>query len=421
VRQKALLLAWCSGSFVLGGLVTMLSAHFALKEKQPAGINGEGVSRGAWGNLEELEIPLSDRADLSVDRAVLLRPTSWFFENYTKDQLETLLRGCDLTPDQWGMLQRTNVVTVAPNGIVLAPPDDFVWSLGAAARAKIYEVLAQTGRNLSQKFPFCFTPERFSERLAQSGIEPNKQARIASLAYTNHGFIWFSDLQLLPGILSSNELDGVSEALYCVPTYRLRLRIYSDSDAETIVKYWGGQDRERRIRPLLESLTRVRGRTNGVSLNISYLLPPTARLRLYTYPNSWPNAEAERQDCFWTALNFSCDPPDPRYLDSQRNDEFLSSEYHLIETAPTFGDLIVLVGPKGNALHAAVYIADDFVFTKNGVNALQPWVLMKMSDMLAVFSIQHPARTAILRRNQTPGAVSAAAAAMAKPPVSQRQ
>jgi len=28
---------------------------------------------------------------------------------------------------------------------------------------------------------------------------------------------------------------------------------------------------------------------------------------------------------------------------------------------------------------------DDFVFTKNGVNPEQPWVLMKISDMLMIY------------------------------------
>lgn len=32
-----------------------------------------------------------------------------------------------------------------------------------------------------------------------------------------------------------------------------------------------------------------------------------------------------------------------------------------------------------------MYVADDFVFTKNGVNPEQPWVLMKLSDMLMLY------------------------------------
>lgn len=359
---------------------------------------------------------MGDSADLFVDRDARLQPTRWFFERFSKEQLETLLRSCDLTPAQWGLLQQTNVVNIALNGIILTPPDEFVWALSAAARGKIYTTLAQTEANYSQSSPFCFTPDRFAERLAQAGLSPEIQRRIRSLSYTNAGFVRFSDLQLLPAILSTNELNRVSEALYRVPTYRLRLRVFPDSDTEAIVKYWGRHEREKRIRPLLESLVKVPARSDGVSLNISYLLPPTARLRLYTYPNAWPDAEAERQDCFWTALNFFRDPPDPAYLDSRRNKEVLDTEYHLIDAAPTFGDVIVLVGAKGNGLHACIYIADDFVFTKNGINHLQPWVLMKLNDMRAVFATQGVVRTAIFRSNEVLGNMPVAAPVSAEKP-----
>jgi hypothetical protein len=33
-----------------------------------------------------------------------------------------------------------------------------------------------------------------------------------------------------------------------------------------------------------------------------------------------------------------------------------------------------------------VYLAEDFVFTKNGAAAEQPWVLMRLSDVLRLYS-----------------------------------
>jgi hypothetical protein len=221
------------------------------------------------------------------------------------------------------------------------------------------------------------------------------------LIYTNDAFLCFADLQLLPDILTTNELDRVCEALYRVPSYRLRLRVYPDSNIDDLVKYWGKHGREKFIRPLLESSARVPDRTNGTSVNVSFLMPPTAQQRLFTYPNAWPDPNAERQDCFWTSLNFFSDPPEARFLDGQHNREVLESDYYPVTTRPTFGDLVVLLNHAGNGLHACVYIADDYVFTKNGVNRLQPWVLMKMSDMLAYFASQKPDRVAILRRKDS--------------------
>lgn len=396
---------WSVGGFLFGVLVTLLVGHFLQSWRSlpdpAAPQNGISTTTGPWGVLEALEVPLGNREDLFVDRAARLQRTSWFFENFSKEQLETLLQSCNLTAEQWGLLQQTNVVTIAPNGIILQPPEEFVWALTPAARARVYEILAKTPANYTQDSPFTFAPTRFAQRLAAAGLTPAQQARISALCYTNGAALCFSDLQLLPGFLTTNELDRVSEALYRVPAYRLRLRLYPDADVDAVVKYWGQNDREKLIRPLLESLTRVPDRAHGTSINISYLLPPTARLRLYTYPNAWPDAAAERQDCFWTSLNFFCDPPDPRYLDSQRNKESLDAEYEPVTTPPTYGDLVVLAGAAGNGLHACVYLADDYVFTKNGLNKLQPWVIMKMSDMMAVFATEKPARTIIFRRKVT--------------------
>jgi hypothetical protein len=63
----------------------------------------------------------------------------------------------------------------------------------------------------------------------------------------------FADLQLLPAILTTNELDQASEALYRVPSYRLRVRVYADSKIDDLIQYWGQYGREKFIRPLLES------------------------------------------------------------------------------------------------------------------------------------------------------------------------
>jgi len=38
------------------------------------------------------------------------------------------------------------------------------------------------------------------------------------------------------------------------------------------------------------------------------------------------------------------------------------------------------------------YLADDVVFTKNGGEYMQPWVLMKIADMLAYYNATAPAR-----------------------------
>ena len=162
---------------------------------------------------------------------------------------------------------------------------------------------------------------------------------------------------------------------------------------------WGKGGREKKIQPLLESLTRVPA-TNGVTLAVGYLLPPFARLRLNTFPDAWTEPQVAKEDCFWTSLNFFNDKPDMRYLDAAYVKQTLRTQYDVLAGQPAYGDLVALLNEAGDGLHLCVYIADDFVFTKNGVNRLQPWVMMKIPDMLLAFPSEKPQRLAIFRRRE---------------------
>jgi hypothetical protein len=73
----------------------------------------------------------------------------------------------------------------------------------------------------------------------------------------------------------------------------------------------------------------------------------------------------------------------------------LRTEFDLVAGRPTYGDLVALVNEAGEGLHLCVYIADDFVFTKNGMNRLQPWVMMKIPDMLLAFPSEKPQHRAV--------------------------
>ena len=203
-------------------------------------------------------------------------------------------------------------------------------------------------------------------------------------------------------MLSSNEFREAVSYLYATPTYRLRLRVFPEADITPLLKYWGRGRSTDRIRPLLESLTKLSD-PNGASINISYMLPSFARLRLYTFPKAWREQQAAKEDCFWTSMNFFNDEPDMRFLDGNYVRQALKTDYHVVRDHPTYGDLVTLVGPNGEGRHMCVYIADDFVYTKNGMNELCPWVLMKLPDMLTAFTSHDEQRMVVVRHNE-PGA-----------------
>ena len=62
---------------------------------------------------------------------------------------------------------------------------------------------------------------------------------------------------------------------------------------------------------------------------------------------------------------------------------------------------MILVNPQHQIVHSATYLAGDVVYTKNGINLGQPWVLMHLDDMVGIYSIKEPLRVAYMRRRTT--------------------
>lgn len=56
---------------------------------------------------------------------------------------------------------------------------------------------------------------------------------------------------------------------------------------------------------------------------------------------------------------------------------------------------------KDQAVHAAVYIADDIVFTKNGNNIRQPWILMRLKNLIAAYSVAGQPHILVYRNKNT--------------------
>jgi len=66
-----------------------------------------------------------------------------------------------------------------------------------------------------------------------------------------------------------------------------------------------------------------------------------------------------------------------------------------------FGDILILLDSDENAVHACVYVADDIVFTKNGDDPNQPWVLMRMADMMLLYASDKPQQWRVFRKRGT--------------------
>jgi hypothetical protein len=179
--------------------------------------------------------------------------------------------------------------------------------------------------------------------------------------------------------LTREEILCLGRAISQTPTLMMKLWVTPDSDIEALVSYWGRAGRGGAMRSFLKSLSKVPG---GCAVSVSFFFPAFARMHLFTYPDVKTDPDASRQDCFWTAMNFYREEPDDRFFDWEFTRKTLGTDYVPVTSGRVFGDLILLADERKNAVHLCVYVADDVVFTKNGADLMQPWVLMHLPEMM---------------------------------------
>ena len=126
-------------------------------------------------------------------------------------------------------------------------------------------------------------------------------------------------------------------------------------------------------------------------IDLAHLLPPFARKRIYTFQRPGKDPAGGQTDCHWTAFNFFNDPPDDRFFDPEHIQATIASAYEPVTGSEwRMGDIVALFDSAGESIHSAVFIADDLVFTKNGAMGDQPWIYMRLGDMLAHYAISYP-------------------------------
>jgi hypothetical protein len=74
--------------------------------------------------------------------------------------------------------------------------------------------------------------------------------------------------------------------------------------------------------------------------------------------------------------------PDNRFADPACTVACLQTNYYKIANPTRPWRHHFLLKKDGNAIHSAVYLADDIVFTKNGNNLARPWMMMRLKDLL---------------------------------------
>ena len=343
--------------------------------------------------LEYEPIPLENSEDELADAKERFQKPRWVFEGFSKLQLTDLFESSGLTSGQKAFFLDASEWEALPGGYAVSPSDEMILGLGKAARQRLFPILARNRANYPQYFSYRFRPDAFEDHFKSSGLPLERIQMLREMAYTNAGAICLAVDESLKSRFRTNEFRALLRAVATIPTVRMRLRVTPEADLDGLLNYWGGARRKNEVRPLLESLAR-----EGSTMNVARFFPTFARQRLYSFPDPEGNPEEAREDCFFTALNFFNSPPDPKFFDESKVRETLQTDYDLVHNRQMlFGDLVALVDTKGRIIHLCVFVADDVVFTKNGGNYLQPWVLMRINDMLPCYASEEPLKMAVFR------------------------
>ncbi|MBA4147832.1 MAG: hypothetical protein H0X66_06920 [Verrucomicrobia bacterium] len=359
------------------------SSALASKENLPESDQTFTSQPGPWGELECTRVTIELPDHFIQDETLTLAPTSWFFKDHSREKVIALFKSAGLDSGQIKSLMEKSEWMETDRGIKIVPEEQVVLSLRPESRQKIYSVLEIFPDNEFYYVAFVFRAERLRERFEYSGLHPETIRLFNQMTYPRgSNLVVFADSEtLMRQIHDRDERLRLVKTLSRRSTLLVKLKITPETDVEQLLHFWGQGGRAKDLKPLLQSLAKVPG---GCKIDIAHLLPPFARQRVYTYP--YPSETAEsKENCHWTALNFFSDNPDPDFLKSDVVEKVIQEKYQPVTDEWRMGDVIFLVNAKSQLVHSAVYIADDIVFTKNGVNPSHPWVYMKMEDMLLYY------------------------------------
>ncbi|MEY4385676.1 MAG: hypothetical protein RLY20_959 [Verrucomicrobiota bacterium] len=405
IRFNALGLALFSAALVItsGLLTAALVKHNqaqptkAAPQEQPAA-HSDTKPKGpipAWGELVTYDIDLEQPEEYVGFELATNRVPHWNFAGMTREQTRTLLLSCGVPAELANHATSDEHTTNVDSNTIVTPDDKILLALPPAVRSKLYTTLARIPGNHYMEYPFCYPRKTFNLWFGNGSSDSSLMATVRKLLYPRGDGVCFSDFEfLMQQTKNEDERMEIVKALSRQSAVLARVRIRPDTDIDKLLGYWGRGIQVKDVRPLVESTARLQ---DGATISLLYFLPKFARERLYTFP--MPSKQGDPvMDCHWSTMNFFNDPPDNRFTETAFTANYIQSNFYQVAVPNLYGDVILILNDKGNAIHSAVYIADDIVFTKNGNNFSQPWMLMRLGDLLARYTADAPPKTLIYRK-----------------------
>lgn len=341
---------------------------------------------GPWGLIEFNYLYLEAPDELVATFPVPNSQPRWFFPAAKESDLKALFEQAKLPAAMVArMFEKTQMLAV-DGAVTFFPTVAEIEAMTPEARKVIYSRLARTDRNVFHADPVVFTGGDVDAWLRDARIRPELKEKMRLMAYRRGNVPVFSDVEVLLSYAQSDaEVRRIMKLVTRVRTLVARVKVTPDTDFVALYEYWSDQRRSRSIRPFLDSIAENPGDT---SLDVIHLLPALPRRLLYTYPTFDLATSGRLPDCHWTSLNFFSRNPNAYYLDSRLASAHVVETYAKVSAPYRFGDVLFFINASGGAIHSCVYVADDIVYTKNGDNALTPWILMRMPNVIDIYSEQ---------------------------------
>jgi hypothetical protein len=339
---------------------------------------------GPWGDLEYYYIYL-EAPDRVVDHLVRPDPTpKWCFPGGTDASLRALFASAGLSVPLQNYLLEPEHRVLQDNVMTVFPPVPDLLAMTPEQRAVIYSELAKSPLNVLHVYPACITHGDVDTWFSQSQMRPEIVDAVKKMTYMRGEVLCFSDISaILSMVDSEKEAHDLMKTMSRTASLVLQLNVKNRPDFTQAIRYWSASQRNEEIASII--LPAVE--TDGIErLDCVHLLPSLARRYLYTYPSEELAISALMPDCSWTALNFFSAAPLNYHADDRLFLSRLADDYDEVSAPYSFGDVLMMAGPDGVAVHSCVYIADDIVYTKNGQNPSAPWILSKLGDVQRLYT-----------------------------------
>ncbi len=338
---------------------------------------------GPWGDLEihsiYLEVPSSMLAEMPKPNSV----PRWCFPGADENVLKALFKQAGLSSSVQDRLFNPQRIVAKDGVLTLFPVLEDLEAMTSEQRSVVYQVLAKSPLNEFQCDPVYVLGGDVDDWLREAHLSDELKKLVKQMTWHRGKAVAFSDVSaLLNHTHSDVEVTQVFQLMTRIRTLMAELKLPVGIDWKPLAKYWTAGYQFTDALPMLVSTAE---RDSITSLDITHLLPPIPRRRIYSYPTLDLINRGRMPDCHWTSLNFFSSVPQDYFLDTRLAAGHLVESYNQVEPPYQFGDVLCVQDGHMNVTHSCVFVADDMVFTKNGENAFMPWLLMWMKDVEDIY------------------------------------